>query len=92
MSDRRLRGNVPHEKFVADTLYDILQELKKTNTYLLRIANVREVYNKQDQFTEIQETRKKKSTAQKIKNGLSNVIEDLADDGKLNKSHRRKKK
>ena len=35
--DNRIRGNIPHDKFVADTLYDLLQEQKKTNELLKAI-------------------------------------------------------
>ena len=38
MKQIRMRGNVPHEKFVGDALYDLLQEQKKTNALLEKLV------------------------------------------------------
>lgn len=43
MKQTRTRGNIPHERFVADTLHDLLQEQKKTNLLLERIVTEIEV-------------------------------------------------
>lgn len=42
MKQDRFRGNVPHNQFMADTLHDILQEQRKTNTLLQKLVDEQE--------------------------------------------------
>lgn len=60
MRQTRTRGNVPHEKFLADMLYDLLQEEKKTNALLKKIVTEFEAEGPAERIGKVIDGRKRK--------------------------------
>lgn len=60
MRQDRHRGNIPHDRFVSDTLHDILGELKKTNTLLQKLVTEMEAEGPAEKLGKALDGRKKR--------------------------------
>ena len=60
MREKRFRGNVPHNQFMSDTLHDILEELKKTNSLLRKLVTEQEAEGTAEKLGKVLDGRKGK--------------------------------
>ena len=60
MREKRFRGNVPHNQFMSDTLHDLLQEQRKTNSLLRIIVDEQEAEGTAEKLGKVLDGRKGK--------------------------------